>query len=365
MEYTDEELWWQHVSSPAGFARAVVETVLDQRSVVLQVPEHLPWHAAFRRFLCDRIDSGDPNRLIVMVDAADVEDIGACLLEKCCKGSLARAYRHGRHYAEFLAGLEDTTLPNRTFWFTGVTRAQLKAWLDFLSDYQRACGGRAGAICLFEMADGTPPRSKAVRTFSYDDDVTRYDVHLFHSVRARNAQLSGSPAEERPRPPPAELATSVSGGDVALGAALLRTADSLYHAPEETLARVLQDTARSDGSAFPAPAGDVARRIWTAQIKTVFPYLEAQRIAFLERHQDEAARLVAVETIYNGNHEKIEDGRDLELGTIYSYRSRFRMSERERESLERFREARNTLAHIHPLALSDIEPLYDYPLADG
>lgn len=384
---TDGEFWWRQIPGCARLAARVTREICAHHIVLLHVPEALPWAGTFRRLAEDAVHRTEAARSLDFVAADDIfawgesaslddisDALGDYLLTHFCRPDVQDGFRPALGYAGYLAACRDTTLGASYLWLTDVPDAALGEWTTFLTQYgdrfadakrRRGLPGEAFA-CLLETTAPDAYAKKGIVELDVADFITSYDGYTFLFFRAGEMQLSGTPAAAAYlRPCLAELARSLGDGDIEWSAALLAEGTRLIEDPIAACRRVAAAGSYSDGRSFPPapPAETVRRRAWTTQIRLVFPWLEEQRIAFLDRHKAEAARLLAGRDIENGNHEAITDIHLLEIGSIYYYKSRFDLTDRERRAIDLHRAARNDLAHLAPLDLAALTELYANPLA--
>lgn len=381
---TDGEFWWRQIPGAARLVQRVAEAVCHHRIVVLHVPQHLPWADTFRHLVSIEVHRSEAARSLEFLDAGEVcpqddgaqagDALGDYLLHHFCKPDVRDGFRPALGYDGYLAACRDTTLGSSYLWFTGLSADVLEAWAAFLAHYyehfqtekRRQHIPGDGFACLLETAESGTFAKKGVVEIAAADDITSYDGYIYSFLRAGGLQISGTPEAVRwLRPCLAELARSLGGGDVEQSAALLGEGERLLEDPVAACRHVAAQGTYSDGSPFPpALLPDVLRRrVWTTQIRLIFPWLEEQRLALLDRHADEARALVASGGIENGNHEVITDGQLLEIGTICYHKNQFRFTERERRAIDLHRAARNDLAHLSPLSLAAMRELFAHPLA--
>lgn len=371
---TDDLFWWQQIPSAARCVARVTQEICAHHMVLLHIPEHLPWKETFRNLVEEGVHAREDRRSLRCIEAMDVgTSLGDYLLHHFCKPAVQDGFRPSLGYAGYLAGCQDTTLGTSYLYLKEVEADVLPAWAAFLGSYRekfRAAKKQAhlsgdGFACLLETTAEEPLAEKGLVEIFLADELTAYDSVIFSAFRAGDAQLYGTPdVVSYLRPYLAEVVTQLAGRDTELAAALLQQGQALLETPMEAVSIALEAGRYSDGAPFPACFSEdaVHRAFWTAQVRLLFPYLEEQRIAFLERHAEEAKRLLPYE---NGNHETVSDLPSIEIGKIYYEigRGGLQASERERDAVALHRSARNDLAHLKPLALDVLKAVYQKPLA--
>ena len=135
----------------------------------------------------------------------------------------------------------------------------------------------------------------------------------------------------------ADLATQVCGNDVELVAECIIKWNDFLKNPQETVERICKKSVRHNGKDFycSLTKDEMNRRIWTAQVRNIFPNLENYRISFIEKHKNDIGRL------HTGSE-------TVELGKLYYYvmDSKLIVSTDEKDELKVYYEARNKIAHI-------------------
>ena len=463
---TDDLFFWQQIPGAARLAARVTEEICAHHTVVLHVPERLPWSAAFHELVATAVHRKEAARSLELLDAYEIypfeegegsglgftevpsdgsaaeasnagtvmgsrfdeeegsvrgtveafsgssfagasnartsmgarsasgttnarnatggtratneqeirDAFGDYLLTHFCRPEVQDGFRPALGYDGYLATCRDTTLGASYLWLTDVPAVAMNPWTAFLSDYQAAFQAAKrkqpfagdGFACLLETTATEAFAKKGIVELSASDYLTSYDSYTFLFFRAGELPLQGTPeAVSYLRPYLAELARNLGGDDVEYSAALLKESARLLEDPVATCQRLASEGTASDGRPFP-PAPDAAvirRRTWATQIRLVFPWLEEQRIAFLDRHAAAAQALVQTRYIENGNHEEISDYHLLEIGNISCCKNDLEATERERQAIDLHRTARNDLAHLAPLPLEKLRDLYANPLA--
>ncbi len=344
-----EQIWWERVPNALAFVRDITERLLEEKSVVLQYEDALPWRQYFIDLVLDAVRQGNAAKRVETI--VDVDDPGAYLLQTSCKQTKRAAYRPAKGYARFFAESDDIVFHERYFWVTVVSERQLDAWTAFVSDYCKERGrDKAHAVFLLEwQGDSHIPRRKGVYLYSFDKYIGEYDRMIF-------AMLASSSVRETTRIKSylAELSANIVGNDIELCAACLGRHMDFLRDPYTTIGTIVGQSLRSDGSpySFDKSEAELRRCIWRAQIKTVYPEIEAFREDFVQRHRSAIAKQLPIETTYD----VVEEPNDAELGTLIHLAGlgRLPLTTESYEELAAFRSARNKLSHLDVLTLDEI-----------
>ena len=328
------------------FMSSLCGTLRDGNSVVVHVPDDLPegfdtvirsslgralrvsefkatpapLHDLIREF------AGNPSRVQSVLDLCD--DIGF-------RGRLVR-----------LRGLNGENWP---------------MWRDFLGQYAHASRslsllGRTLFLaplagCLPE--DATPPHVGLTMRV-WDGVLDEVDLLLFAAEQLREridapllrALLANSVAR-------------VAAWDFETAAALVAESATTISAPADCLRRMACDrgwtidtpvewrlgTGNREGVAHAAraaladPPDELERRLWSAQLAVLFPWIEERRYELVASHRYEVKRQMRA-----AGHAE-EDPFALEVGDLYSLFDRRGADRGVRRAVSRLRRARNSLAH--------------------
>ena len=131
--------------------------------------------------------------------------------------------------------------------------------------------------------------------------------------------------------------------------------------PAETIKTIIGQESRSDGEyfTFPKDQSQVEMDVWKAQIKNLFPKIEAYREEFAKIYSSEIAMNLPISTSYGEEYELPEE---VELGTLY-YLAKNKMiniSTADYSKLKCFKDARNKLAHLNSLTFNEVNDLLAY-----
>lgn len=357
MDQPMDRVWWNQITNAQRFINGAVENALSGKSIVLSLPEEIPWYATLRRRIETGLQNQDASKSFVSIRSPEKE-VGRFLLHQYCEGETRSQYRPNLSYAAFLAQTDHMLLNNRYVWVENVPPNLWREWMEFLSEYHTACPkGKRQAVFLLICRDCSLliPQRRQVAWMNYSRLIHDYDSFTFCSLVA-----SSVTCDSCLRPYLVELVHSLCGNDIELCAACMADGQAFLENPEATLEAIVQTQYRSNEQPFtlpPAVHGRVSP-VWAAQIKTIFPLLERYRNYLVEQYAAQIQRNLPIQSLYN----EIWEPQEAELGVLF-YMTRsgvlpLPLSEYNR--LGQFREARNKLAHSKPLSLSLIEELYQF-----
>ena len=231
---------------------------------------------------------------------------------------------------------------------------RVEIWTDFVESYAQTRRTEGTGLSLLVMARSQAP--EALRALSWRARIRRADAGLWADIHAQN---------DRPEP----LGNLVHAIAVELLGWRLDLAQSFMQAgvldvldPLGWLGRRLERPAQPEiefnGRAFACPlaliqkgAQDVLRnRLWRAHLTAIFPWLEEQRQAILERHAGDLEVTDRHRTTL-----RVEDVADLEISEIArQLRERDLVERHVQEAYNAMGSIRKALAHRKPASPWDL-----------
>ena len=339
-----EKIWWGSVPNAARYVQEIVDAVHAEKSMVLVLGRNVPWRAFLPVLVEERI-ADIPDRSLKRITCPE-EEPGAYLLEHYCMEEKRLAYRAGRSHAQFLAEAEGLVLHKAILWIDIPDAEKARAWTNFVRDYHSFAKKGAATpsfILVFSDDFGVGRGCRGILYHAFSDEVNAFDRFAFATLAA-----ACSVENRRLKPYLATLAAIVCAGDMELCAACSRCGMAFMHSPRETLKKIAALDVRSDGSPL-VPDDlyeDLERRIWKAQVKTVFPAIEDRRQAYIGQCR---AALHAMNLV----PEEVEIG-------VLSHKAavgEIKLPTAAVEELLLLKEARNHLAHIREVPFSMVEAI--------
>ena len=339
-----ERIWWGSVPNAARYVREIVTAIHEERSLVLVLRENVPWREFLPVVVEERIED-IPDRSLKRI-ACPEEDPGDYLLEHYCMAEKRLTYRASRSHAQFLAEAEGLVLHKAILWIEIADERKARAWTEFVRAYHgfaRKGASSPSFILVFSDDYGAGRGCKGVSYLAFAEEVNEFDRFAFATLAA-----ASSIGQRRFKPYLATLAASVSAEDMELCAACSRRGMEFLRSPCETLEKIAEEERRSDASPFALDdlLEGLARRVWKAQVKSVFPLIEDRRQAYIEQCY---AALRAMHLV----PEEVEIG-------VLSHKAavgELRLPSAAVEELLLLKEARNHLAHIREVPFPMVEAI--------
>ena len=345
-----QKIWWEQVPKALLFCSDIVNSLLDEKSILLHHSEALPWESYFKSFVKDSVAQKSATKTFHTL--SDTDSPGSALLQEFCAQTKRAQYRPSKGYAAFLAQSDDIVLHNQYLWINISSIEQLDVWTSFVADYLKERGhGKDRAVFILDWRSEDPPsRRKGITLFSFDAYISEYDRIVFST-------LASSSISERTEIKNylAELTANVLGNDIELNAECISRHKDFMRNPFMVITNIVESSERSDGSTFQfdKSAPEVDRLIWLAQIRSIYPLIEEYREIFIQSHKTAIRAQLPISSSYE---EVYTDPNDVELGTLYYMASSgaLPLISDEYVRLKAFRDARNTLSHLGLLTFEDI-----------
>ncbi len=346
-------IWWNQVTNAVKYVEDIQTQLLEEKSILLRYTAGMPWREQFEETVIEAVKSQNADKKFVKIKTQ--EEPGEYLLTEFCKREKRAEYRPGRGYPKFFAENDDIVLHDRYLWVVIDSYDCLEKWMSFVSAYikERGKNARKAAFILEWNGKQNPPVKRGIKAFSFDDYIGEYDRVVF-------AVLASSDIREDTliKQYTAELLANVVENDIELCAECVQEYREFLTSPFEFLKEKAANGCRSDGTpyVFDVTREEVDHRIWLAQIKTIYPYLEEYREDFVQRHAASISRQLPIQASYG---EIYTDPKDVELGTLMFMvgEGLLPLNPVEAEKLKLYKDARNRLSHLAVLDLEEITAL--------
>jgi len=358
-------LWWQ-LPGPSRFVARIVQDLRDGKNTVLCVPEHTPdgLASAIRSALGEEWTW---YTLQVQEETGVVDPIHLLF---------SRFVPHARPDALWNVGALATeeAFTGKPLWLDGLTPQMWPAWKAFLEDYEHACRSRSvferTLFCIplvGALALDPPEEDICLSRHSWQGYVDLLDMLVFTAILLQGRQMP-----ELLKRVVVSTIAHLALWDPIVSEYLARESLDTIFAPIPILQEIAKergwdganevlslsawhrgmkdvvDGAAKDHSAILAACHDdraIQRRIWSAEVGVMLPFVEEQRQAILARF---AGVLRVPFTTRFG--EEITNIRDLEIGHIESQLTKNpAVSTEMRQLIKRLRKIRNDLSHLEPL----------------
>ena len=349
-------------------ARRFVDRISDDlrggSSVVVRFPEMVPegFSTAVEARLSDALEVGR-----LSVTASPLRD-------------LARRYaEHPSHIGRLPDLCDDPGFRGQLVRPEGLDETTWPAWRHFLSSYAEASRSRPllrRSLFLVLLAGSPPaeppPTDIGLASHAWDGVLDDVDLLLFATERLR-----GREDDPLVRSLLATTVAHVSAWDFDTAAVLLEEEHSTILDPGDLLRAIAHQkgwtantpldwrlgTSSRTGIAHPAraaldePPAELDRRLWSAQLSVLLPWIESCR------HETVTGNLFEVRRQMHAAGNRNGDALALELGDLVRLFGRRGANRRVRKTLKRLRDGRNELAHRRHLSHSTILDLIAAPLS--
>ena len=348
------QIWWDRVPNAVSYVQNIVESLLKESSVLLQYAENIPWREYWIESIKEAVVQYNSSKRFEMIEG--VENPGEYILREYCKPEKRATYRPTKSYAKFFAQSDDIVLNERYLWVKVSSKEGLATWMRFVSEYVKERGkGKDSAVFILEWKSKTPaPNKKGLQILSFDDYISEYDRNVFTTLASSSVR---EPAFIKSYL--AELSAITFENDIELCAACLNEYKAFLDCPNDLICKVLAEQTRCSGEmyTFEKPPEAINNGIWKAQIAIVYPLIEEFREDFVRVHAKPINAELPIQSAYG---EMYENPKDVELGTLVfmAGSKRLIISTEEYKKLDKFRIARNKLAHLDTLDFSELCELY-------
>ena len=118
------EIWWSQIGNCLSLLSDVSDCIRDSRSVVLMLPENLPWRQIFRENAAIRRTALGGNRGMRTLPWRERQEPGEFILRELCTRSERALYYPGDSCAAYLGQREELEMNEQDIWITGIHRRE-------------------------------------------------------------------------------------------------------------------------------------------------------------------------------------------------------------------------------------------------
>ncbi|MDD3417267.1 MAG: hypothetical protein PHY47_25285 [Lachnospiraceae bacterium] len=349
-----DKLWWEKITNANVFINMVVDTVLSEKSIVLVLPDYVPWCQKLYDTIETKISKQNSKNSFDFINSPK-ENVGEFLLHKYCKEEKRVQYRPTKTYARFLAESDDIVLNDRYVWVQNIPENLFDGWVDFLSDYHKNMRKDVSpAVFILETNNETLMRKtkRGIKKIVYDKQMNFFDTYTFCALA-----VSGMSIKIHLKNYLAELVSNICGDDIELCAHCIKRGKQFLLNPLCVISDLKLKEFRSNGSNFEFVLDDeiiINKLIWKTQIKTIFPVIEDYRGEFIAKYRLDINKQLPIK---NSNGEEFTEPEEVEIGTLHYMvvKDLFTVEEIQNNKLYQFKKARNTLAHLKVLNLEEVD----------
>lgn len=348
-----EAIWWQKIPNSALFIQRILDEVINDKSVILQLPETIPWYCYMKSIIEENLTKENSVGVFKSVDCDEFYEPGKYLFENYCKPEIRVTYRPSKGYAKFLAEHEEIDLHDNILWVNTTSEKQYASWVSFVESYYDSIP-KNKPRCKFIVETRNQniiADRKKIKVVSYNQSIEHYDNVLFNMLTA--SSLVGSEIYKRYL---AEVVSLLFPNDVELSSKCISKGKSFLIDMRPAINDIIENDLRSNGLPFGFNLTDemLSERLWEAQIKVLFPIIERYRNYIVQKYKAEIEEALPITTNYG---DIITSAADVELGPITSLVAggKVDMSPDDYQKVTRFKNARNSLAHFTTLKQSDVD----------
>ncbi len=338
-----KKIWWESTANAARLCTDVIDCVKYEQSAVIEFNSDTPWTDEFRRIVEEKTHYNKSMKRFECVDAPIGENPGDFIMNRYCTEEERAEYWPTKPAGEFLANNRSTVLNNMIVYVRNIDEKDMAEWNNFLGEYinspRKDSSYSRGVFVLETKTAHIPPR-KNIRNLRYSDYVSDYDMILLCLSLVSGEKCSGEMKRYI-----AECACSI-GRKVERSAKLASCGLELVKNPIE------------EADNFSIPRSEAESALWEAQIKYVFPKIEAYRRSIVKKYRAFLETQVPVSTAF-GEFINVPD--DLEIGHLFLIFSKEKnvVTSSEYASICKLREIRNKIAHLIPLDYDSISEIID------
>lgn len=337
------KIWWEDLNGPRRFLLEAAEKLSGGKSVVLCLPERVPWAETMRDVLEKLLRKGTQSLAIVDAENISSEPQEFVLKEFCANKDGFRPYSK-KAYAKFLAESTGIALNDSCIWIRNASPAQAAEWFSFIADYHEFLARKKSGVFLLETGDSNFISKRGVEVLSYAKKISDYDSFAFNIFTAADFGNENHLMKQYL----AELITALTEGDVEFGAACIDKSGDFFKNPGATFENILREgkfTSRKTPD-------DIEQAVWMTQLKLIFPLVETFRRKFIRRYENAIYEAVPY---HNSPLEELEIGA---LYGLFNQRRRF-LNGSDGDDLEMYREVRNKLAHMKTLPFDELQKIFE------
>ncbi len=324
------KLWWENITGPATLIKSVEETIVSNKSVVLQMPSLIPWKEGFYSEINNRIHEFNREANLEVFDckeeSSDVviseESLAKFLIDKYGYPETLQSYRKSSKVTIQEHMIKKEVLKNQIIWVTNITDEAFPVWYSFLQKFNSK-GLKDGLfiIEIFQQEINLPNFG----LLEYKKYITYYDQLLFNHILISECSLSPEWKQYI-----AMLATIICLNDIELSGLLINRKEIIKKSPVQCLKKIFSEQESKDKYSDISldknhpfnlitnnKSNYLKNKIWETQLKIIFPLLEEERINYIEKHKEELEYILGKHNITNREFgERITNPYDVEIGAL-------------------------------------------------
>ena len=343
-------IWWNRITNPAQFIEDTSDELISSESVILRLPEKLPWEEDFFESLRTSLEKYGSERTFKTVSAEGVTSPGDFLMEQFfTESERNKCWLPTYHtYENFMAQNSETVMNHRYVCVSNIEPGMVQDWVDSINSYLSSINDakdERGVFILIVRSSGEIEKGE-LKEYCYSSYVTDFDCLLFCQTLLSSQKLTTIQKEYI-----SHLAFNIAGNDYELAGVFAGYGLELANHPYRTAEKVFADS----GKKVTNLKEKVNSALWNAQIKVIFPRMENERRILVEKYYKDLKKCLPIKNI---NGDKIEDPLELEVGHIFMLANKRRFADwGDYRMLEIMKDARNALAHLEAISFTALEDM--------
>lgn len=371
-----EDFWWNNITGARTVVNRVSMALLENKMVMLKVPSDLPWRYAMRSAIQTSFSNRTDLREVVIeiIDEADQNpdnmEPGRFILRNYASRAVEAGYREKSRTSiqEYIS--DKNVIRNRIIWMKGLEKGTAAQWVRFCRGFSPR--NVIDGLFVLEVHDKvTASELRSMEYIDFDDCVSSYDVQQFNSFILDEQGLYTTEWKQYI----SAVAAIVCGADAETSEMLLKIVDFQTETAIEGLQRICEmgEFERRGGAAFSDHplwhlrqnnTDELLHRIWTAQIRILFPIIELERQKLIEKLGPEIEKALERDEVTQFGT-ILTDPKEIELGTLCfmmnkthgDYRMLYVPEESDRMRIRFLHNCRNKLAHMNCCTPDEIAAL--------
>lgn len=340
------ELWWGKLANPVRLVDDIINTLSLGKSVFVNIDKTIPWQDIMVESIIEKLAIFNYNRSYTKHIIEKNKNPGDFLINNFCSKEEISQYWPTTKKEEFLATSKFTTLSHSYVFVNLEKSSNSLEWITFIESYSALFDedGEHGLFVVF-TTDSNIKSTKNVECFKYSNYVSDYDCLMFCMTIMSSENYSSIQKQYI-----SEVATQIAENNAKVAGLLAQCGINLIKNPVSVTAEVFLEVSKNTSNI----EHFVDTALWNAQIKTVFPKIEQYRNYFIKKYQS-TLKLYMSNSKYKAN-----EVFELEIGEIYHICKENKIiSGIDLETLSKFRDARNSLAHWNVIPYADMMKLLE------
>ena len=342
-------IWWNRITNPARFIEDASDDLIASESVILRLPEKLPWEEDFFDTLRSGLEKFSAERTFEKISARGVTSPGEFLLNKFfIETERNKCWLPTYHtYENFMAQSSGTVMNRRFVCVKDIEPDKVDVWISSINEYLKCVTDKdERAVFILMVTNSGQIETGGLPEYRYESYVTDFDCLLLCQTLLSSQKLSTIQKEYI-----SHLAFNIAGNDYELAGKFAGFGTELARHPYRTAETVFEES----GIKVTNLKGKINSALWNTQIKTIFPKMENERRIIAEKYRADLKKYLPMK---NSTGEKIENPLELEIGQLFMLAKKKQFANwNDFRMLETMKNARNALAHLEAITFTSLEDM--------